>query len=150
MARNRASRARPRDAGVLPHSHSRGRRGSAPSRRSPWASQVRAAAGLLRGPAPAARAVRAAADASAVPSTDRRLASLPVRGVMTTPPAVLLELHPVGGVPLRLLRLIVPPLAFGAGERDCDSDSGGHFPCLPRGERVPVAPGGLEPPTSAL
>src|SRR5207253_4191754 len=69
-----------------------------------------------------ARAGRGAAHASAEP-----LASLPVRRVPTAPAAVLLELHPVGRVPLRLLRLIVPPLALGAGERDCDSDSGCHF-----------------------
>src|SRR5581483_6386856 len=38
-------------------------------------------------------------------------ASLPVDGVAAAPAAVLLELDPVGRVPLRLLRLIVAPLA---------------------------------------
>src|SRR5918912_2586949 len=52
------------------------------------------------------------------------LPGLPVRGVLTAPAAVLLELDAVGGVPLRFLGLVVPPLALGAGERDCDSDSG--------------------------
>jgi hypothetical protein len=46
--------------------------------------------------------------------------------VPAAPAAVLLELNAVGGVPLRLLRLIVTPLALGAGERDRDSDSGCH------------------------
>src|SRR3954471_17563742 len=59
----------------------------------------------------------------------RLLAGLPVRGVRAAPAAVLLELDAVGRVPLRLLRLVVPPLALGARERDCDSDSGGHC-CL--------------------
>ena len=47
--------------------------------------------------------------------------------VPLAPAAVLLELDPVRGVPLGLLRLVVPPLALRAGERDCDSDSSGHF-----------------------
>src|SRR5207253_5543156 len=72
--------------------------------------------------APSARAGRGAAHVSVEP-----LPSLPVRRVPTAPAAVLLELDPVGRVPLRLLRLIVPPLALRAGERDCDSDSGCHL-----------------------
>src|SRR5919201_1372536 len=55
------------------------------------------------------------------------LASLPVHSVAAAPAAVLLELDPVGRVPLRLLGLVVAPLAFGAGERDPNSDSGCHF-----------------------
>src|SRR5690349_602606 len=55
------------------------------------------------------------------------LPRLPVGRVTAAPAAVLVELDPVGRVPLRLVRLIDPPLALGAGERDCDSDSGGHF-----------------------
>src|SRR5437879_627043 len=62
-----------------------------------------------------------------LPRHTRGLAGLPMRGVPAAPAAVLLELDPVGGVPLGLLRLIVTPLAHGAGERDCDSNSGGHF-----------------------
>src|SRR4051794_15225137 len=58
-----------------------------------------------------------------------RLAGLPVRRVAAAPAAVLLELDAVGRVPLRLLRLIIAPLALGARKRDCDSDSGGHS-CL--------------------
>src|SRR5262249_44494241 len=59
------------------------------------------------------------------------LAGLPVRGVTAAPAAVLLELDPVRRVPLGLLRLVVPPLALGAGERDSDSDSSGHLSSLP-------------------
>jgi hypothetical protein len=47
--------------------------------------------------------------------------------VLTAPAAVLLELDTVGRVPLRLVRLVVPPLALGAGERDRDSNSGCHL-----------------------
>src|SRR4051794_38896099 len=54
------------------------------------------------------------------------LARLPVQRVLPAPPAVLLELDAVRRVPLGLLRLVVPPLALRARERDCDSDSGGH------------------------
>jgi hypothetical protein len=48
-------------------------------------------------------------------------------GVAATPPAVLAQLDAIGRVPLRLVRLVVPPLAFDAGKRDRDSDSGGQF-----------------------
>src|SRR5581483_7185684 len=78
------------------------------------------------------------------------LPRLPVHGVAAAPAAVLLELDAVRRVPLRLLRLVVAPLALGAGERDCDSDSGCHSCSFPRGGRAQIAPGGLEPPTSAL
>src|SRR5579885_3169182 len=53
--------------------------------------------------------------------------SLPVRRVPPAPAAVLPELDPVGRIPLRLVGLVVAPLALGAGERDRNSDSGlGH------------------------
>src|SRR6188768_3504637 len=54
------------------------------------------------------------------------LPRLPMHRVRAAPAAVLLELHPVGGVSLGLLRLVVAPLALGAGERDRDSYSGCH------------------------
>src|SRR5215217_845067 len=54
------------------------------------------------------------------------LAGLPVHSVPAAPAAVLLELDPVRGVPLRLLGLVVAPLAIRAGERDSDSYSGCH------------------------
>src|SRR5581483_8048664 len=72
------------------------------------------------GPPPGAR--RAAACASRGP-----LARLPVQRVPAAPAAVLPKVPPVRGVPLRLLRLVVAPLALRAGERDRDSDSGGHL-----------------------
>src|SRR3981081_3358971 len=50
------------------------------------------------------------------------LAGLPVRGVRAAPAAVLAELDAVRRVPLGLHRLVVPPLALGAGERDRNSD----------------------------
>src|ERR1700759_173554 len=53
-----------------------------------------------------------------------RLPRLPVSRVRAAPTAVLGELDAVGRVPLRLGRLVVPPLAVGAGERDRNSDSG--------------------------
>src|SRR4051812_33765763 len=56
-----------------------------------------------------------------------RLAGLPVQSVAAAPTAVLVELDPVGRVPLRLLRLIVPPLALRARERDAYSDSCCHL-----------------------
>src|SRR3972149_6560990 len=56
----------------------------------------------------------------------RQLPGLPVRRVATAPAAVLLELDPVRGIPLGLLRLVVAPLALRAGERDRDSYSGCH------------------------
>jgi hypothetical protein len=49
-----------------------------------------------------------------------------VQGMRATPAAELLRLEAVGIVPLRLVRLIVPPLALGAGESDRDSHSGCH------------------------
>src|SRR5207248_8505211 len=81
-----------------------------------------------------------------------RSASLPVDRVTAAPAAVLLELDAVGRVSLRLLRLVIAPLALGAGERDRDSYSRGHFSVSTSKvcERVEIAPGGLEPPTSAL
>src|SRR4051794_17635360 len=59
------------------------------------------------------------------------LARLPVRRVLPAPAAVLAELDPVRGVPLRLVGLVVAPLALGAGEGDRNSDSAlGH--CVSR------------------
>src|SRR5882724_11462606 len=59
------------------------------------------------------------------------LARFPVRGVAAAPAAVFAELDAVRRVPLGLDRLIVPPLAVGAGERDRNSDSGlGHVSSL--------------------
>src|SRR6185312_7515676 len=71
----------------------------------------------------APRAGRGAVSGSAWP----RLARLPMRRVPAAPAAVLLELDAVGRISLRLLRLVVTPLALGAGERDRDSDSGCHL-----------------------
>src|SRR5207253_7710282 len=82
----------------------------------------RAAPSSSRPPAAAARGAPGAAVAFAWPS-----AGLPVQGVASTPAAVLAELDPVGGVPLRLLRLVVAALALGASEGDRDSYSGGHL-----------------------
>src|SRR5581483_7001081 len=79
-----------------------------------------------------------------------RLPGLPVDRVSTAPAAVLLELNAVRRVPLGLVGLIVAALAFGASERDCDSDSGCHFSFSIRVGALEIAPGGLEPPTSAL
>src|SRR5262249_34205711 len=59
------------------------------------------------------------------------LPRLPVRRVAAAPAAVLLELHAVRRIPLGLLRPVIPPLALGAREGDCDSDSGCHlFPLV--------------------
>src|SRR2546423_7482109 len=55
------------------------------------------------------------------------LSGLPVGRVPAAPAAVLLELDAVRRVPLRLLGLVVAPLALGAGERDPNSDSGCHL-----------------------
>src|SRR5262249_54322351 len=85
----------------------------------------------------------------AVASWSEPLARLPVQRVATAPAAVLAELDAVGRIALRLLRLVVPAPALGTSERDCDSDSGCHFLISLRGMH-PIAPGGLEPPTSAL
>src|SRR5918999_15995 len=52
----------------------------------------------------------------------RRSAGLLVRRMPATPAAVLAELDPVGIVPLRLLGLVVAPLALLAREGDGDSD----------------------------
>src|SRR5207245_1589746 len=90
-----------------------------PRRRTAWGRPAREGRFLLRAPR-APLLTRLSRHA-------RGLAGLPVRGVPAAPAAVLLELDPVRRVPLGLLRLIVPPLAVRAGERDCDSDSGGHF-----------------------
>src|ERR1051325_2459394 len=57
-------------------------------------------------------------------SFGRHLARLPVRRVPPAPAAVLRELDAVGGVPLRLVGLVVAPLALRARERDRNSDSG--------------------------
>src|SRR6476469_8773202 len=57
-------------------------------------------------------------------ASDMGLARLPVRGMAAAPAAVLPELDAVRGVPLRLHRLIVPPLVLRARERDRNSDSG--------------------------
>src|SRR5205085_6832848 len=46
------------------------------------------------------------------------LPGFPVERVSAAPAAVLLELDPVGRVPLRLVGLVVAPLALGARERD--------------------------------
>src|SRR5207237_5282512 len=73
------------------------------------------------GSRPGPRAGRVARNGSGGP-----LAGLPVQGVVAAPAAVLAELDPVGRVPLRLLRLVVAPLALRAGERDAYSDSGCH------------------------
>src|SRR3954470_21599862 len=45
------------------------------------------------------------------------LARLAVGGVLATPATVLLELDPLGIVPLRLVRLVVAAFAVGASER---------------------------------
>src|SRR5919204_1205801 len=85
----------------------------------------------------AARAGRATCAPSCAEASARRarrcarvwramlLARLPVGRVTSAPAAVLLQLNAVGRVSLRLLGLIVAPLAFGAGERDPDP-----YPCL--------------------
>ena len=44
------------------------------------------------------------------------LSESPVQRVLAAPAAVLLELDAVRRVPLRLVRLVVAPLALGAGE----------------------------------
>src|SRR5262249_1175821 len=59
-----------------------------------------------------------------------RLARLPVRRVPAAPPAVLAELDAVRRVPLGLRRLVVPPPALRARERDPNSDSGLGHVCL--------------------
>ena len=86
----------------------------------------------------------------AVLSSDEPSAGLAVGRMAPAPAAVLLELHAVRRVPLRLARLVVASLALRARERDCDSDSGCHFSFSDRVGDAVVAPGGLEPPTSAL
>src|SRR5688572_3387030 len=63
------------------------------------------------------------------------LPRLAVSRVRAAPAAVLPELHAIGRVPLRLLGLIVASLALRAGERDRDSDSGGHVVSSGRGVR---------------
>src|SRR3954465_12590764 len=74
----------------------------------------------------AARSARCLRRAAAPPSdriSPMGLARLPVRGMAAAPAAVLAELDAVGRVALRLQRLVVPPLALGAGEGDGNSDS---------------------------
>src|SRR5918995_4034392 len=73
-------------------------------------------------------AARRAAGVAALPTglSGHGLPGLPVERVRRAPPTVLAELDPVGRVSLRLLRLVVAPLALGASERDRDSDSGCH------------------------
>src|SRR6476619_1518685 len=53
----------------------------------------------------------------------RRLPGLPVRRVLAAGRAELRELHPIGRVALRLVGLVVAPLAVGAGERYRDPDT---------------------------
>src|SRR5262245_38636865 len=74
----------------------------------------------------AALGLRGAAGAALRTGLSGHLASLPVDSVPATPATVLLELDPVRRVPLRLLGLVVAPLAVIAGERDSDSYSGCH------------------------
>src|SRR5579862_2009059 len=72
-------------------------------------------------------APRAACGGAVGADLGHRSASLPVRGVLPAPAAVLPELDPVRRVPLRFVGLVVAPLALGTGERDRNSDSGlGH------------------------
>ena len=76
---------------------------------------------------------------------------LPMRRMRAAPAAVLLELDAVGRVPLGLLRLVVAPLALGAGERDFTLTPA--LPCssfLFAGCFEEIAAGGLEPPTRGL
>src|SRR5262249_21299008 len=71
-------------------------------------------------------------------------AGLPVGRVLAAPAAVLAELDAVRIVPLRLHRLVVAPLAVGAGERDRNSDS-----CLCH--EIPFASGQADaPPTGRI
>ena len=55
------------------------------------------------------------------------LARLFVRGVLTTPPAELLQFDPVGRVRLVLRGDVVPALAHLAGESERRSLVGSHF-----------------------
>ena len=55
------------------------------------------------------------------------LPGLAMKRVRAAPTAIPTKLDPVGRVPLRLLGLVVAPLAVGAGKGDRDSDSGGHL-----------------------
>jgi hypothetical protein len=74
-----------------------------------------------------------------------------VRRVPSAPAAVLAELDPVGIVPLRLLGLIVAPLALLAREGDGDSDfsaSHGSFGRLGR-ERPTASRGNAKRPRRA-
>ena len=75
---------------------------------------------------------RVAGLGSAAPSS-----ASPGAACAAAPAAVLLELDAVGRVPLRLRRLVVAPLALGAGERDLVSYSGGHFCFALVGKRTP-------------
>src|SRR5436190_6481511 len=93
--------------------------------------------GRLRRACPDGRAVVRAAVRTARAALRACLARhglprLPVRRMAAAPAAELLELDPVGRVPLVLHRLVVPPLALGARERDLVSDSGCHlsFPSM--------------------
>src|SRR5437762_11000048 len=52
------------------------------------------------------------------------LSRFSVDGVVPAPAAVLAQLDAVGRVPLRLRRLVIPPLAVGASEGDRVSYSG--------------------------
>src|SRR6266536_838379 len=92
------------------------RSGSAAGWRAGWRALKR------RSPSSARRAARRSERVSAIGS-----ARLPVGRVRAAPAAVLAELHAIRRVSLRLHRLVVPPLALRAGERDRNSDSGlGH------------------------
>src|SRR5262245_45781136 len=83
--------------------------------------------GAPRGCLLAGRATRVAPLSSGLASHERlSLPGLAMQRMTAAPAAVLAQLHAVRGVPLGLLRLVVAPLAVGAGERDRDSDSGGH------------------------
>src|SRR6266516_3043358 len=89
---------------------------------SGWPNLLLALAGALH----ARGLLLLAAGATLLTSLLRHLPGLPMRSVARAPAAVLLELDAVGRVSLRLHRLVVAALALGAGERDCDSDSGCH------------------------
>src|SRR5207302_6225311 len=81
----------------------------------------------------------------------RVLPGLAVDRVLLAPAAVFLELDPVRIVPLRLVRLVIAPLALGARKGDRDSDSGCHISSLGkcgtawRGRGAAPRVGGLQP-----
>src|SRR5664279_2032163 len=65
------------------------------------------------------------------------LTGLAVRGVLAAPATVLAKLDPLGIVALGLVALVVTPLALCAGERDGDSDVGGHGSSLESSGKPP-------------